>query len=258
MANKLLTLAGLKATVAKTDSSDLVDSPLGKALKLYEFFSEDKMNERRDALDQVIDAMPAAKKQAASYDRVVLKYLDDVLKAATTERKKIDLNLEKFGMRKVNVQVLMTDWKGEPMHNRQVFVVFKSPGNPEITLKQEVKGGIMDFKNVELAPSGSIFVNAFPSQGASDQARGTETYDLPKKPLVRFKAKQKSREIKKKATSGSEAAHKAGVKGTAGVDLIVKVGGEVTSEKEMKNTHGEEVEFTITAPEGHLDVELVK
>jgi hypothetical protein len=258
MANKLLTLAGLKAAVAKTDSSDLVDGPLGKALKLYEFFGEDRMNERRDAIDDVIEAVPAAKKKAASYDRAVLKYLDDVLKAATTERKKIDTDLEKFGMKQINVQVLMTDWKGEPMHNRQVFVVFKSPGNPEITLKQEVKGGIMDFKNVELAPSGSIFVNAFPSHGASDQGRGTETYDLPKKPLVRFRAKQKSREIKKKEKSGLEAVNKAGLKGTAGVDWIVKVGGEVTSEKEMKNSYEQEVEFTIVIPEGHLDIELVK
>lgn len=258
MASTILTLGGLKSAVAKTDSAGIADGPLGKALKLYEFFSDDRINERRDALDQVIAAVPAARKKAASYDRAVLKHLDDVLKAATAERRKIEADLAKFGMKKVKVQVLMTDWKNEPMHNRQVFVVFKCPGKPEITLKQEVKGGIMEFNDVELAPSGAIFVNAFPGSGSSAQARGTQTYDLPKSPLVRFKVKQDGSEIKRKAKSAVEAAKKIGLEGTVGVDFIVSLGGKVVSEKETKKTYEDEVEFAFMAPKGGLDIQLAK
>jgi hypothetical protein len=259
MANKFLTLDGLKAAVAKTEVKDLaktlLDGPVGKWLNVYEM-NEERVSAARDALEELIKAVPAAKKKAAA-DKAVAKYLDDVLKAATAERKKIETELLKSGMKKIGkVQVLVKDWKGEPMHNRRVWVVFKCPKKPDISLNQEIKAGDMSFGDVELPPKGSIFVNAFPSSGASDQARGVEAYDLGSKSHLIIKVTQGSKKKKKKEKKGDEAAKKLGVKGKVGVDFIVTSEGEIARETEMKTVKDEEVEWEFTEPEGTLDIKL--
>jgi hypothetical protein len=252
MSNKYLTLAGLKAAVAKSEAKDLVDSPLGEALKWLDYAKEDERGVRRGRLDQVIQAVPAAKKKAAA-DRAVVKYLDDVLRAATTERKNIDAYLAKFGLRKVRLQVNMTNWDGDVMGDRQVFLTFKCPGAPDIQLSKKVFGGILQFNDVELPPRGSIFVEVGSRTGRDEFARDTETYDLPKKPLVLLKIKQEHEEIKKKAKSGLKAAEKAGQKGTVGINWkIFSAGKEITSEKEISKEYEEEVEYTIKLPKGSL------
>ncbi|MCI0684009.1 MAG: hypothetical protein L0Y71_18020 [Gemmataceae bacterium] len=259
MANKFLTLAGLKAAVAKSEAKDLakhlVDGvSLGHWIRVYEI-NEERVDVARNALDEVIKAGPAAKKKAAA-DKAVLKYVDDVVKAATAERKKIETDLVKLGMKKINkVQVVIKDWKGEPMHNRRVWVVFKCPGKEDVSLGQEVKAGNMNFTAVELAPKGSIFVNAFPSNGVSDQARGIKPYDLPNKSHVTIEVTQGNKK-KKRDKKGEDAAKKLGLKGTAGIDFIVKAEGEILKENETKTTKEEEVEFEFTEPEGTLDIKL--
>ena len=255
MANKYLTLAGLKAAVAKSEAKDVVDSPLGKALNLLEHYvKDDQMNARRDRLDEVIEAVPAAKKQAAA-DRAVVKYLDDVLRAATTERKNIDTYLAKFGMRKVNLVVHMINWDGDTMWDRAVFVTFKCPGAPDITLNKTVKAGKLEFNNVELPPRGSIFVQAMSRSGSDEFARGINNYDLPKKSPVFFHVEQQSREIKKKDKSAEKAAEKAGVKGKVGINWKIFSGEkEVTAEKELTREHEKEEEFTIKVPDKVLKI----
>ena len=66
------------------------------------------------------------------------------------------------------------------------------------------------------------------------------------------------RSVKTKATSGETASKKAGAKGTAGIDWVVKLGGEVTGEIGKENTKSKEEEYTVVFPEGALDVALSK
>jgi hypothetical protein len=273
MADKFLTLAGLKdASSTKSPkggvSTIIQFDALEKALKSYEAIEEHEMNERRDALDEVIKRANEAikSKTAKSADRDLQKYLDNVLKAATTERKKIESDLTKFGMQKVKrLDIFMYGWKEKekPMENRQVHIEFESKPKPKILLKGVISKGVMQFNDLELPPSGSIHVKAFSNQGAKDQAEGTKPYDLPKKDVVRFEIIQNSKEEKEKATSEEEAVKKLGVTGKAGVDFEIKgvkvnLGSEVTHEgTEKKNAKTKEREFTVTLPGEALAIKMI-
>jgi hypothetical protein len=273
MANKFLTLAGLKAATNKKSPKGgvitvLQFDSLETALKSYESIEEHEMNERRDGLDQVIAATNEARKSkfAKSAEPEVMKYLDAVLKAATSERKKIESELVKFGMQKVKrLDVFLYGWKekDKPMVNRQVHVEFESKPKPRIVLKGVVSKGVMQFNDLELPPSGAIHVIAFPNQGAKDQADGTKPYDLKNKELVRFEVIQNSKEQKEKASSQEEAVKKLGVTGKAGVDFEIKgvnvnLGSEVTHEgSEKKNAKTKETEWTVTLPGESLAIKMI-
>jgi len=272
MANKFLTLAGLKAATNKTSPKGFSQTiisldPLEKALKVYEQIDEKKYGERRDALDLVTKAAADMKKSKfVKDDKDVLKYLDDVLKAAAAEQRKIEADLLKYGMQKVKkLSVFLLGWKeqGEPMENRQVQIVFDCPSKPEVTLKGRVSKGALHFTNVDLPPDGSLYIKAFPGQGADDEAAGRLTsYNISKKQHVRFLAKQAYKEEKYKATNAKEAIKKSGVTGKAGVSFTIKgvgfdLGSEVNiREKEDTDSNSEEKEYQITKPRGRLDIEL--
>jgi hypothetical protein len=159
----------------------------------------------------------------------------------------------------------MYGWKekDKPMENRQVHIEFECKPKTRITLKGVVSKGVMQFNDLELPPSGSIHVRAFPNQGAKDQATGTKAYDLPKKELVRFEVIQNSKEEKEKAIDESEAVKKLGVTGKAGVDFEIKgvkvnLGSEVTHEgTEKKNAKTKEREFTVILPGESLSIKMI-
>jgi hypothetical protein len=272
MANKYLTLAGLKAATNKTSKSGFSQTiisfdPLEKALKVYEQIEENNFKERRDALDGVMKAAADMKKSKfAKDDKDVLKYLDDVLKAAAAEQRKIEADLVKYGMQKVKkLSVFLLGWKeqGEPMENRQVQIVFDCPSKPEVMFKGRVSRGALHFTNVDLPPDGALYIKAFQSQGADDEAAGRLTsYNISKKQHVRFLAKQAFKEDKYKAATAKEAIKKSGVTGKAGVSFTIKgvgfdLGSEVNiREKEDKDSKSDEKEYQITVPRGRLDIEM--
>ena len=249
MADKFLTQAGWKAAVAKSKTKDLKDDAFVKALGLYEGFKEDDTSERRDALDDVTSAATALKKdKAVAAVPALVTYLGEVIKAAAAARMKIAADLGKVGMKAIDLQIIAVNWDGEPMGGYEAFVEFKAPGTPTVTLKQEIKGGVVSFNDVSLAPSGTMRFMAVSKGKASLLPVGVVDYDLPAKPIAKFKAVQDSIDVKKRAKSGKEASEKSGLEGEAGVDWkIVKIGGKATSEEESKKTYEEEAEFVMKA-----------
>ena len=258
MADKLLTVAGWKAVLAKNKDKvkDLKDAALVAALTRYEKFPEDATSERRDILDELKDIATALKKdKAVAAAPAVAKYLGDLLVAVANARKKIEKDLGAVGMKKIDVQVIVNDWKGEPMGGYEAFVEFKAPGAPVVNLKQEIKGGVVTFNDVSLAPSGTMRLMAVSKGKPSTLPQGVISYDLPSKPIMKFRAEQGAVEIKKRAKSAKEATEKAGLKGTAGIEWkIITVGGEKTSETESKDSYEEEVEFVIRAGTAKFDI----
>ena len=198
------------------------------------------------------------------------KYLDNVLKAATTERKKIETDMVAEGMQKVKtLEVFLNGWKdkGEPMENRKVLIIIEGQSTKKIEFKGTAGRGRVRFDDVELPPKGSIYVKAFASQGASDEAAGTlPRFDISKKQDVAFTATQGFSETKKiEADDAEQAARKLSLKGTAGIDfkltdaITAKLGGEATHEETTTTTKKNvKREFQFTVPTAKLTVELVK
>jgi hypothetical protein len=260
MANKFLTIAGLKAATAKSESyyiKHIVDGPLGEALKLYESEPE-KPSEICDALDAVTKAALLEKRdKSVAADRALVKYLDDVIKAAAAERKKIETEAGELGLTKINVQIIVKDFEGELINGRKMAVKFVAPGTRDVLLNQDTKDGVLNFTHLSLAPHGTIYIYAFPSGGSALRVEGAEGYDLPKSPLVRFLATQKGKEIKQKATSATDVTKKAGLKGNIGIDWkVLTIGGEKSSEEEVKKSYGQEVEWVISVATGRFDIAM--
>lgn len=250
MAEKHLTLAGWKDALTKNKVKDvklIKDSELQKALALYEKFKEVATSERRDTLDEIISlATPLKKDKAVAAYPGLVKYLGDLLTAATAARVKINKELEKVGMKTADVQIIAVNWDGDPMGGYEALLEFKAPGTPTVALKQEISGGVVSFSKVSLAPSGTLRFMAVSKGKATLLPMGVINYDLSGKAILKFRATQEFSEIKKRAKSAKEATEKSGLKGTAGIEWkIVSVGGEISSESESKNVHEEEVEYVI-------------
>jgi hypothetical protein len=247
MANRLLTQAGWKAVLTKNNA--VKDNGLLVALARYEKYPEEATSERRDALDQVIRLAGILQKdKAVATLPVVLKYLRDVATAGVNERQQIAKDLGKIGMRTIDIQVMALNWEGVPMNGYLGVAEFKSPGTPTVALKQDIQGGVVSFKGVSLAKSGTLRFIAAPRSPKSLFLQGLIDYTLPSQSIMKFQATQETFEIRKRAKSSKEATEKAGLKGTAGIDFkIVSVGGEKTSESERKDAYEEEVEFVIKA-----------
>ncbi len=70
---------------------------------------------------------------------------------------------------------------------------------------------------------------------------------------VKFRAAQGFQDITVSASDSATAAHKAGVKGSAGIEWkIIKVGGEYASEDSTSHTTGRSEEWTIRVPRENL------
>jgi hypothetical protein len=245
MPDKMLSESNWKTELQKNKT--IKDNGLQKLLAAYAHFSEEDTSERRDTCDDIsAKALALKKDKAVMALPLVVKYLDGVVAACVNEKKKITADMAKYGMKKIKVQFLVTNWDDEPMQGFEAFVEFKAPGSPTVTLKQPISGGVVSFNDVSLPPSGTVRLMAVSTHGAALVPQAVTSYDLPHAAIMKFQAKQNAMELKKAAKSLKEATQKAGVKGTVGVDYkIVKVGGEVSGEVGDRQSFEEDVEFVI-------------
>jgi hypothetical protein len=72
---------------------------------------------------------------------------------------------------------------------------------------------------------------------------------------VKFKAAQGFQDVNVTASDEQTAAHKAGAKGSAGLDWkIIKIGGEVSSEDSTSHATGHSEQWTVRVPLENIEL----
>jgi len=242
-----------------------------KKISVYSGYGEDEHADRLDALaelvkslDRVVAAVKKDKALAANKD--VAKHLEAMKKGVADERKAVEAAKAKFekdgaksGLRKVDLQIIARSWNDEPMRGYKIYAEFKAPGFAAVTLAQDIKGGVAQYNDVMIMPSGSVRVMAVSTGKATLAPEKTISFKLPKGEIMVFTADQEHEEYKVRASSVEEASKKSGLKGEAGIDWkIFSAGVEKTSESETKSGSGLEVEWTVKAGLGSFKLEQTK
>ena len=267
MADKL-TEKSWKAFIAqhKIDGVDVL-----KKLSLYEEHAEDDHADRLDALAELVKSLDKTvatvkKDKALAANKDVAKHLEAMKKEAADMRRAIEAAKAKFekegaksGLKKVDIQIIARSWNDEPMRGYKVYAEFKAPGFAAVTLAEDVKGGVAQYNDAMIMPSGSVRVMAASTGKATLAPEKTIAFKLPKGDIMVFTAVQEHEEYKVRASSVAEATKKSGLKGEAGIDWkIFSAGVEKTSESETKSGSGVEVEWTIKAGLGSFKLEQTK
>jgi len=161
----------------------------------------------------------------------------------------------RHGWRKANVIVTVRNFKGEPMLGHKVFASFAAPGVETQHHAADVQGGVVTWSDIWLKPQGAVTLRAISTGVPSELPSGVATYQLPSGGSLTIHAVQQSREIEVTATSSQEAATKAGVTGTAGVDFeVVSLGGEVSAEEERRRGRTISTRWKVIVPTASFDV----
>ena len=267
MADKL-TERSWKAFTAplKIDGADVL-----KKLSAYTGHTEDEYADRLDALDELSKSLEkfvaAVKKdKALAANKEVAKHLAAMQKEAADERKavegakaKSEKEGAKSGLQKVDVQIIARGWTDEPLRGYKIYAEFKAPGFAAVTLAQDVKGGVAQYNDAMIMPSGSVRVMAVSTGKATLAPEKTIPFKLPKGGIMVFTADQQHEEYKVRASSVEEASKKSGLKGEAGIDWkIFSAGVEKSAESETKSGSGVEVEWTVKAGLGSFKLEQTK
>lgn len=253
-------------TQYKIDGADVL-----KKLSTYERYADDEHADRLDALGELarsLDKVVVAvkKDKALAANKEVAKYLEAMKKEAADERKAVEVAKAKFekdgaksGLRKVDVQIIARSWNDEPMRGFKIYAEFKAPGFPAVTLAQDIKGGVAQYDDAMIMPSGSVRVMAVSTGKSALAPEKTIPFKLPKGDILVFTADQDHEEYKVKASSVEEASKKSGLKGEAGIDWkIFSASVEKSSESETKSGSGVEVEWTVKAGLGSFKLDQTK
>jgi hypothetical protein len=241
----------------KIDGADVT-----KRLQVYARLPDDEFSDRLDALadlikslDGTVAAVKKDKALAARKDelKAVSVYLAAMQKEAADERKAVELakaksekEAAKSGLQKVDVQIIGKSWNGEPLRGYKIFAEFKAPGFKDVTLAQDIKGGVAQYNDVMIMPVGTARVMSVSTGKAMLAPEGTITFKLPKSGLMVFTAEQEFEEFKLSKMSKKQVTDKFSKKGTAGVDWkIFSAGVEVGSESEEGSGEDTGVEWTV-------------
>jgi hypothetical protein len=253
--SKYLTEKGWKQIVKKHKVSD---KGLQSSLSTYEGYAgrndPNEYAERITALKDVNDISgKLLKDKTISANSDVTKYLKEMQKAAKSEikvvlaaKKKYERESAQKGLVTIDVQVFGKNWNDESLRAFKAYVTFAAPGFKKVTVASDFKAGVAGFDDISIPPEGAMKLMAVSTGKAQVAPDGAVRYKIKGKGIMQFDAVQDRDEVKRKATSADEASKKAGATGTAGVDFkIFSAGGEVSSEKERKKVHGQEIEWTV-------------
>jgi len=241
----------------KVDGADVM-----KKLQAYAKLPDAEFADRLDALadlikslDGTVAAVKKDKALAAKKDelKAVSVYLAAMQKEAADERKAVELAKAKAekeaarsGLQKVDVQIIGKSWNGEPLRGYKIFAEFKAPGFKDVTLAQDIKGGVAQYNDVMVMPVGTARVMSVSTGKAMLAPEGTITFKVPKSGLMVFTAEQEFEEFKLSKMSKKQVTDKFSKKGTAGVDWkIFSAGVEVGSESEEGTGEDTGVEWTV-------------
>lgn len=167
--------------------------------------------------------------------------------------------LKKAGWKKATVMLVIKDFLSQPMLGYKVIIESQAPKVVPQYEGKDIKGGGVIFSDFWIKPNGILRILAISTGSPSLAPSGTIHYTLPKNNVLKLDITQGSKEVEVVATNSSEAATKAGAKGTAGVDFkIFKVGGEVTGENSSKRGQSLAFKYKVILPAGNLDIKVVK
>jgi hypothetical protein len=131
------------------------------------------------------------------------------------------------GARKINVQVMLKNFKDEPMSDYYAQGECASSGAQPITLwGLEIKGGVVEWPSQLLMPDGIVTINLIPRSEADAVPHGVAHYKLPTSGIMTFSAVQKAETKRTTAATKEEAIQKVGAQVTAGAPMeVVELGG---------------------------------
>jgi hypothetical protein len=174
---------------------------------------------------------------------------------------KMTVSKSEVGWKKKSVSFMVRDFKGDPFNGRvwANFTGFTSEERktkPQGTKAIQVKNGVAFLKNIWMKPEGTIQILAHRTPSGIP-LQGVSRYSIPKNGPVEVDIKQQNQKQKMTATNSREAARKAGVTGTAGVDYKV-VSSEVstTLEQERKRSRSVSRTWTLILPDSTLEVNV--
>lgn len=166
--------------------------------------------------------------------------------------------LRSAGWKQANLSIIIKNFLGEPMLGHQIFVEAQAAGVEPQAYAQEVRGGSAIFSNIWIKPSGTLRVLAVSLGTPSRLPSGVGHYTLPANNHLRLDATQASRDIEVTATNSREAATKAGVTGSAGVEFQIFSAGVLVSSEET-NTQGSSVSrrYVVRVPTSTLNITVL-
>ena len=246
-----------------------------KKLQVYARLADAEFSDRLDVLADLIksidgtvaavkkDKALAAKKEEL---KAVSAYLAAMQKEAADERKAVELAKAKAekeaarsGLQKVDVQIIGKSWNGEPLRGYKIYAEFKAPGFKEVTLAQDIKGGVAQYNDVMIMPAGTARVMSVSTGKATLAPEATIPFRLPKSGLMVFTAEQDFEEFKLSKMTKKQVTDKFSKKGTAGVDWkIFSAGVEVGTESEEGTGEDTGVEWTVKVGLGSFKLAQTK
>lgn len=154
-----------------------------------------------------------------------------------------------------NVQFQANNFLGRPMTGDRFYLRLVETSGRESAHDGTVEDGVFSLSQVWVPASGTMVLSIWANQaGEYVKLERSKSFQLSGQAMV-FEVDQEFQDVEVTAKDETSAAHKAGAKGTAGLDWkIVKVGGEISTEDTDTHTTGTQTKFTVRVPRESLKI----
>lgn len=159
------------------------------------------------------------------------------------------------GWHLANVQFQANNFLGRPMTGDRFYLRLVETGGRESAHDGTVEDGVFSLSQVWAPPNGTLVLSIWAHQGGEYvKLEKSKSFNLNGDAMV-FEVDQEFQDIEVTAKDEHSAAHKAGAKGSAGLDWkIVKIGGEISTEDTETHTRGVQTKYTVRVPRESLKI----
>lgn len=165
------------------------------------------------------------------------------------------------GWHLANVQFRANNFLGTPMRGDRFYLRLVQTSGHEAAHDGTVEDGVFSLPQVWVPtePNATMVLSIWAHQGGENvKLERSFGFELKGDAMV-FDVEQEHDDIEVAAKDEETAAHRAGAKGSAGIDWkIVSVGGEISSEDETSRTHGRETRYKVRVPKSSMKVAQVR
>jgi len=154
----------------------------------------------------------------------------------------------------VNILINADNFLEKPLRGGRFYARIADTDGKTAAHDGEVDEGILAIPQVWAPRKGAVLTLYVDALNGDEYMRleGSGDFDVSGD-AVKFRAMQGFQDVTVSAKDEQTAAHKAGVKGSAGIEFkIIKVGGEISSEDEESHTTGRSQEWTVRIPRENL------
>ena len=187
---------------------------------------------------------------------VLVKEAKKEIKLIQTKEKAYEKTGEGLGLKEIDIQIFGQSWTKAALDNYIVEIAL--PSKPrEVIAKKKMSRGKVVFRGLMANPAGRIWVQMTPEKASRYKSSHRGQYKIRGKKMVIDAKVLKSSPISVKASSLTEARKKVGYSaGLSAVFKIVSVDGKASSEREIKNVEGVQVEWKFEVPSGGLELKI--